>query len=738
MSLPLRARREELKMNVFHKLNVFRKLKITQKMGLLLIVLVLGFAILGVTFYKEQQINKKITSQASAFSQLTEASYQARNDLLVSQKTLAFLLKNQDEASKKAFLQAINNSNNGTALLEKYAFNDSQQQLISQLKDAISAYQRAAKTTADTQATLGADENSGLQGPLRKVAHEIEALLDDPLANTEPTKNPSADRGQPLAGKDPLTNQKLLTSLLTLRRYEKDFIQRGREEYVDRLTKETENFRKLLEQSALPADKKTQIADRLTAYVDAFQQYVAGVKRFGQAIQKVAQEEINVENLIGSTVKVWTRETEAIRMQGDAQLKLLDTVFVAVLIGVAVIAILSALLLTLTLRRSLRRLQGAVEQVSAGDLRARAHVSGNDELALLGNAFDRMLDERITDLAKQAEESEQINNSVIQLMDAADRLCQRDLTVMVPVSADITGNVSDALNQMTRQTARVMGDINQLAAQLETIAGAVHRQGGKVSDVATVEREVVRQVLDKLAQSATTMAEMVKLAASCNEISDKASRSTKQALLTVRNTVQSINGIRSSVSETEKGIKRLGERSQEIGGIVEIIKDIAERTHTLAINAGMQAVAAGEAGRGFSVVADEVQRLAETARESTRQIATLVQSIQAESSETMSTMNKTIGQVVAGSELAEKAGQRMRFTQRNTQELVAAVQQIAERSKVQEAINVELHDQANKLEQSTAATEKELREQIEQAENMFAHLNSLVKSVRVFKLPEAA
>lgn len=610
-------------MNLFRKLNPFRKLKITQKLGLLLTILVLGFAILGATFYQEQQTNRRVTAQISAYSRLSEASTQTRNDLLVSQKSMADLLRNPTEKSRKTFLQAINNTNNGAALLEKYAFNDNQQQLISQLKEAISAYQRAAKTTVDLEATQGADKTTGI--------HQL-----------------------------------------------------------------------------------------------------------GEAIQKIAREEMNVENLIDSTVKVWTRETETVRTQGDTQLKQINNLFISVLISVAFLALLATLSLTQKLRRSLHQLQGTVQQVTAGDLKARARMSGSDELALLGNAFDRMLDERVADLAKQVQENEQINNSVIQLMDAADRLCQRDLTVMVPVGADITGNVSDALNQMTRQTARVMGDINKLAAQLETVAGTVRRQGGKVSDVATVEREVVQQVLDKLAQSATTMADMAKLAASCNEIGDKASRSTKQALLTVRDTVQSINGIRSSVSETEKSIKRLGERSQEIGGIVEIIKDIAERTHTLAINAGMQAVAAGEAGRGFSVVADEVQRLAETARESTRQIAALVQSIQAESSETMSTMNKTISQVVAGSELAEKAGQRMRFTQRNTQELVTAVQQIAERSKVQEAINVELHDQANKLEQSTVATEQELREQIEQAENMFGYLGSLVKSVRVFKLPEAA
>lgn len=725
-------------MNVFGKLNPFGKLKIAQKLSLLLAILVIGFTILGITFYQERLVNQKVSAQESAFSQLTEASYQARENILLSQKALADLLRTQTEVSKKIFLQAVGNMNGGTALLEKYAFNDEQQRLVAQLKEAVSAYQRTAKATIDVQGALGEDENSGLHGILRNTTHEIEALLNNTLANADPIKTSALDRNQPLANQGAFTSQKLLTSLLTLRRHEKDFIQRGRGEYADRLTKEAENFQRLLDQSVLPADIKNQLATLLVSYVEAFQQYVASIEHLKQITRQISLEGISVESLIGSTVKVWTRETETIRQQSAIQLKRLDAIFIAVLVGVAVVAILSTLLLTLGLRRSLRCLRGAVEQVTAGDLKARARVGGSDELSLLGNAFDRMLDERVTDLAKQAEENEQINNSVIQLMDAADRLCQRDLTVMVPVSADITGNVSDALNQMTRQIARVMRDINNLAGRLEMVAGVVRQQGGKVSDVATVEREVVRQVLVKLAQSATTMADMAQLATSCNEISEKASRSTKQALLTVRDTVQSINEIRSSVGETEKSIKRLGERSQEIGGIVEIIKDIAERTHTLAINAGMQAVAAGEAGRGFSVVADEVQRLAETARESTRQIASLVQSIQAESSETMSTMNKTISQVVSGSELAAKAGQRMRFTQRNTQELVAAVQQIAERSKMQEAINVELHEQANKLEQSTAATEQELREQTEQAESMFEYLGNLVKSVRVFKLPEAA
>ena len=404
----------------------------------------------------------------------------------------------------------------------------------------------------------------------------------------------------------------------------------------------------------------------------------------------------------------------------------------------AIIVLIAVLLISGGLFRSLRRLQGAMQQVAAGNLEARAAMLSNDELGQLGDAFDNMLDERLASLAEQAKENEQLNDSVINLMDAADRLSQRDLTVQVPVSEDITGNVSDALNMMTRRTAATMGEINSLAAQLEQAALAVQQQGEKVAQVAATERQVVDQALASLGQSAETMNEMAQLAASSNELADNTSTSTKRALGAVRNTVQNMNAIRNTVSETEKSIKRLGERSQEIGAIVEIIKDIAERTHTLALNAGMQAVAAGEAGRGFSVVADEVQRLAETARESTAQIATLVQSIQAESSETMATMNKTISQVVEGSELAERSGKRMRVTQKATLELVSAVQQIAERSTSLVETNEALRGQAAQLRQSTQATEQELEGQAQQTRGMFTYLQNLVAAVRVFKLPEAA
>ena len=230
------------------------------------------------------------------------------------------------------------------------------------------------------------------------------------------------------------------------------------------------------------------------------------------------------------------------------------------------------------------------------------------------------------------------------------------------------------------------------------------------------------------------MNEIANLAKSGNDAAEKAASNTELALDTVTETVDGMNQIREIISETEKRIKRLGERSQEITSIVEMINNIAERTHVLALNASMQAAAAGEAGRGFAVVADEVQRLAESSRSSTSQIGTLVKNIQTETAETMAAMNRSIEHVVQGSELAEKAGAQMRDTKQSTAELVTAVIEIAKHSQEQVLVSGKLREYAQAIQKSTAQTNAQIEAQGEQTDRLVEYSKRLSESVGVFRL----
>lgn len=385
--------------------------------------------------------------------------------------------------------------------------------------------------------------------------------------------------------------------------------------------------------------------------------------------------------------------------------------------------------------KPISELEKIVTRVAEGDFTARAEIQTGDELETLSNAFNGLLDDRLSALAKAEKENEMLNNSIIELLKASFQLSQRDLTVQVPVTEDVTGPLADAINQMATETSKVLLNVRRITDDVESASQQVKIQADNVSKVAEAERAVVDATMAELSAAAEAMNKIAEVAQSCNEIATQATRSTQTALATVTSTVDGMGEIRETIHETEKRIKRLGERSQEISSIVDIINNIAERTHVLALNASMQAAAAGEAGRGFSVVADEVQRLAESSRNATSQISALVKNIQLETNDTIATMDRTIQQVIEGSRLAERAGEQMKETQNTTANLVQVVEQIAMASRQQAQISNELRERAQTIQMSTQETGKQLEEQAVQTDRLVDYSKQLIDSIRVFKLP---
>jgi methyl-accepting chemotaxis protein len=401
----------------------------------------------------------------------------------------------------------------------------------------------------------------------------------------------------------------------------------------------------------------------------------------------------------------------------------------------AAIAAYAAFVIIRAISNPLSKLQETISKIASGDTNARATLKGSDELAQLANQFDKMMDERETVQEAIKKESDELNESVLTLLHAVAQLSRKDLTVKVPVSENVTGAVADALNLLTNETAKVMIDVNNISADVTKASMNVQAKADAMLSAAEQERIEVDRTAISLASAAQSMRSIADLAQACNSVADNAIKSTQLALNTVNSTVSGINSTRDVIRETEKRIKRLGDRSQEISGVVNLINVIAERTHILALNASMHAASAGEAGRGFAVVADEVQRLAENARQATQQISALVSNIQLETADTVNTMNNAIAQIVEGSRLAEQAGQQMQLTQQNTAELVDSVKQIASTSESQARAGQELLDSAEQIKRSSQQATRQLHEQAEQTNNLLDYAKQLLSAVRVFKLP---
>ncbi len=408
---------------------------------------------------------------------------------------------------------------------------------------------------------------------------------------------------------------------------------------------------------------------------------------------------------------------------------------ILLIVGIVLLALLTAFVTVRSVTNPVGLLTGVVDQLAKGDNDARANMDTPDEIGTLARQFDTMMDERQAVQEAIQKENNQLNDSILALLQAVAQLARRDLTVKMPVTEDVTGTLSDALNLLSSETAKVLQDVSNISADVTSASLKVQQQSDAVMIVAANEQREVELTATSLAAAAQAMDNISELAKICNTAADNAIESTAIALQTVNGTVGGINSIRDTIRETEKRIKRLGERSQEISGVVSLINSIAERTHILALNASMHAASAGEAGRGFAVVADEVQRLAENSRQATAQIATMVNNIQSETSETVTTMNTAISQVVEGSKLAEQAGEQMKRTQETTATLVASVQKIAHSSQEQAKASNELLTRAKAIQTSSQETSTKLAEQTTDTNNLVEYAKSLLGAVRLFKLP---
>jgi len=460
---------------------------------------------------------------------------------------------------------------------------------------------------------------------------------------------------------------------------------------------------------------RREILSKELPTVDAAQ-YLTDVSRPREAVRAAATK-----------AELVTKRLE----RNEAQLVRAQRFFLAGALTFALLGLLVAVLIIRSITQPVDALLQAVRRLEAGDEDARARLNRTDEVGQLGAAFDQMMDVRVANLKR---ENDALNNSVLTLLQAVAQLARKDLTVKVPVTADVTGPVADALNLLTGETAKVLQQVSDISAEVTAASLKVKAQSDTVMNAAALESQQVEQTAQSLERASETMTQIAAMAQHCNGAAERAIKTTQQALETVTGTVGGINNTRDTIRETEKRIKRLGERSQEISVAVNLINSIAERTHILALNAAMHAASAGEAGRGFAVVADEVQRLAESARQSTQQIATLVNNIQVETADTVNTMNSAISQVVEGSKLAELAGRQMQVTQEATAELVSSVKQIAVQSQQQARTTTELLERASLIKQSTQATSKQLTEQGHQTNLLVEYARNLLATVRVFKL----
>ena len=284
----------------------------------------------------------------------------------------------------------------------------------------------------------------------------------------------------------------------------------------------------------------------------------------------------------------------------------------------------------------------------------------------------------------QEQEAKRVNDAnqaaILRLMNELQTVAEGDLTQQATVTEDITGAIAASVNYTVEELRTLVSQVQGTVSRVTDTTQQVEATSTELLAASTEQLREIRETGESVLQMAGRINDVSAQAQATAEVARRSLQAAESGRNAVQNTIGGMNAMREQIQETSKRIKRLGESSQEIGEITELISDITEQTNVLALNAAIQAASAGEAGRGFSVVAEEVQRLAERSGDATRQIATLVKAIQTDTQDAVAAMERSTQGVVESTKLSDAAGAALADIDRVTHQLSELIAQISQQA----------------------------------------------------------
>jgi twitching motility protein PilJ len=344
----------------------------------------------------------------------------------------------------------------------------------------------------------------------------------------------------------------------------------------------------------------------------------------------------------------------------------------------------------------------------------------------------------LSDSRRRAAESEQVNKAnqeaIRRLLDEIMNLADGDLTGHARVTEEITGAIADSLNVTIDALRKLVAGVNTAALQVTTATAEAQTISTQLLDAAQTQSAKIQGTGESAVQMARSMTGVSKSASDSAKVAQTSLHAAEKGAQAVQNAIRGMNDIRGQIQETSKRVKRLGESSQEIGEIVQLISDITEQTNVLAMNAAIQAASAGEAGRGFTVVAEEVQRLAERSGEATKQIAAIVKSIQGDTQDAIEAMERSTRGVVEGTKTADEADQALREIEKVSNQLAELIGAISNATQEQAVSATRVATAMNEILAITQMTTDGTRRTAGSADRLTALAVELKSSVAGFKL----
>jgi methyl-accepting chemotaxis protein len=550
---------------------------------------------------------------------------------------------------------------------------------IQQIDDLVRSWKSTFDEYIGLRKEMGFTEKDGLQGKLRNAVRACEARIKE-------TKRDD-----------------LLVQTLMCRRHEKDFMLRLDTKYVDELKTSVATLQLLLKGTSSAAE----LSGLLQTYEQSFIEYAATQSKITVLFSKLDGIYQSAEEQIKGAVA----RNDSDRATASSRTK--NVVMVLVIFSLIAGGLIS-FVIARAVSRPITAIAKIADDISMGDIQHNIDFQSQDETGKLADSFRGLID------------------YMKSLADAAERIAANDLTVTVEPksSKDVLGNsfktmvtnLTGVIRQLTDNSTQLVSAATEIASSSEKMARGSQEQTGQTVQVSSAVEEMTATIVES-SKNAVEAANQAK----------EAANAARTGNLVVSQTIEGMNRIARVVQDSANTVQELAKSSDKIGEIIGVIDDIADQTNLLALNAAIEAARAGEQGRGFAVVADEVRKLAERTGKATKEITDMIKGIQNDTKGAVTSMEQGISEVQQGRDLADKAGESLNQIAGFAQKVMDMVQQIATAAEQQSAASEQIARSVEGIARVTKENAAGVEQSATAAEELNRQAEGMQKMVSSFK-----